>query len=306
MLFIKFTFCLILVGAIIAGMGTIFGIDMDKNGEAILVLTLVPLLLFLVYRNYKKNKNPNYDDQISEIDHTSDEVQMTEKDTKGGYFFSLIRFLILFGGPIVIANSLLTLEQRELVSEGFVIYVLFVIPFILLPKRRRMIARAGLVLGIVVAVVFAISQVGSFLGISADDLTENPIYKVIFVVMGVVAWFVGMRVWTQKSSDPEVKKLAEQNSFTKGDFEIFVKAGAIIGLVALGYVIWKYQNSIIEIFINMGLVVGFVLTLFGLHLIGKPDRRFKTGYKDNIEPNWRVAIPCLVIGVPWFCYAVFS
>lgn len=306
MFFIKFTFYLILVGIIVAGLGTISGADMDKHGEVILGLTLVPFFLFLVYRNYKKNKNPNRDGQISEIDQTPDEVQTTEKEPKGGYFFSFIRFLILFGGPIVIANSLLTLEQRELVSEGFVIYVLFVIPFILLPKRRRMIARAGLVLGIVVAVVFAISQMGSFLGISADDLTENPIYKVIFVVVGVVAWFVGISVWTKKSSDPEVQKLAEQNSFTKSDFEIFVKAGVIIGLVSLGYVIWKYKNSIIEIFINMGLVVGFVLILVGLHFMGKPDRRFKTGYKDNIEPNWRVAIPCLVIGVPWFCYAVFS
>lgn len=304
--FIKITFLLIFVGTIVGGLGTLFGVDMDKHGPNILLLTLGPLFVFLGYRNYKKNKKPNQDHQISEIDQITEEIQATEKEPKGSSFFSLIKFLILFGGPIVIANSLLTLEQRELVSEGFAIYVLLGIPFILLPKRRRMIARTGLVLGVVVAVVFAISQVGAFLGISADDLTENPIYKVIFVVVGVLAWFVGMRIWSKKSSDPEVQKLAEQNSFTKSDFKIFVKGGVIIGLVALGYVIWKYQNSIIEIFINVGLVVGFVLILIGLHFMGKPDQRFTTGYKDNIEPNWRVAIPCLVIGIPWFCYAVFS
>ena len=60
------------------------------------------------------------------------------------------------------------------------------------------------------------------------------------------------------------------------------------------------EEIIINWILKAGIIGGVVFVVWGKNLIGKRDKRFKIGWKDNRKPKWIPGLLFNLLGIGWF------
>ena len=233
------------------------------------IVAFSPYGLYLLFKSIKAKQENKLSQDLSNQSENEADIESPHESSKGRNFIGLVKFLVLFAGPIVICRSLLDQEQLEAVADIFAVYVFVGIPFILFPGSRRFIFKSAIVVGVFAVFGFIVYQAANFVGgffeMTAMEMMDNLFFKIIFVILCLPAWFIGMAIVAGNSNDPELKKHIEENSFSKKDMGIMLTAAGIISIGALGYIIWMYKDSLLALVINAGLVIGFILIVLGIN-----------------------------------------
>ena len=61
-----------------------------------------------------------------------------------------------------------------------------------------------------------------------------------------------------------------------------------------------YEEIILKWIMEYGIIGGLIFIIWGNMLIGKPDKRFKNGWKNNRKPKWLPGIIFILSGLGWF------
>ena len=231
---------------------------------------------------------------------TSDELEDTEAPNAiEGSGRGILKYFLLVAPVWIFAAVFLTQEQREAVS-AFLILSAVVVPYVLMPRHRKKILYILVLLG----TVSGIAGVLMWFGITTEDM-DSIWAKVIAVAIGLPLYFIVLSFLASRSDDPEVKKLNAERKFSKDELKVLITLGGLLGFFGTGYLLWTNRDSILDGLANAGVIGGFVLIIVGNYFMRTPDKRYKTGYRNNEEPNWKIATPCLVVGVPCLVAGLF-
>ena len=171
------------------------------------------------------------------------------------------------------------------------------IPFFKYPQHRKKIATVALVLGSVILLAES--------GISSEELDSWWI-KIPFLVIGTILYFVITGMMAAKSDDPELKALITERSFKKEDIKTLLIASVGVCVAIGAYAVWENRDTLVELFKVAGIFIGFLLIAIGNVFLGSKDARFRTGFKGNFEPNYKIAFTCFALGIPWFLYSIMN
>lgn len=224
------------------------------------------------------------------------------KDTNDTPFYEkalriVAKTAMLFAPLFIILNFFVTPENEQRAQDVTFAYLFLVIPFFLYPKHRKKIIVIALILGALVLMAES--------GVSSDDL-ESWWIKIPFLIVGTIIYFVVTGLLAAKSDDPELKALMADRSLKKEEIKSLVIAGGGVCIAIVIYMVWDNRDALLELFKVAGVFVGFLLIAIGNVFLGSKDGRFRTGFKGNFEPNYKIALSCFAIGIPWFLYGLMN